>query len=315
MATKKRPTRRPQSKPSFASCHPQPSTADALIYTEYDITDEPLENRDFKRLPAQVQARIDDLYELAQRDPSTLSSLNFGVEPPQFHAGVFDTELPVDAALLGIGFLGPRGDFGLPFGQFPDAAIAQTLARQAAPFACGDIQPTAVFRRVAEVEAFDVGSRPLRCTRFLAGAFGVRVEVVANEGHLCAVGIARVQHLGDFDRPVSFGPPSAGGRLPEARQRFGEHENAGRAIAFICIIDTLAMLLRRCDRHPRLLEQRDGLFVHAQHGMLRIVGRRVGCKHFCHASHALSILLRRHPPVGDLPLRHAVFFRTLRTVS
>jgi len=69
MATKKRPTRRPQSKPSFASRHPQPSTADALVYTEYDITDESLENRDIKRLPAQVQARIDDLYELAQRDP------------------------------------------------------------------------------------------------------------------------------------------------------------------------------------------------------------------------------------------------------
>jgi tetratricopeptide (TPR) repeat protein len=69
MTAKKRPTRRPQSKPSFASRHPQPSTADALVYTEYDITDEPLDNRAIKKLPSQVQARIDDLYELAQRDP------------------------------------------------------------------------------------------------------------------------------------------------------------------------------------------------------------------------------------------------------
>ena len=36
----------------------------------YDITDEPLDNRDIKRLPSQVQARIDDLYELAQHDPT-----------------------------------------------------------------------------------------------------------------------------------------------------------------------------------------------------------------------------------------------------
>src|SRR6266852_7979797 len=85
---------------------------------------------------------------------SAPSSLNFGVEPLQFHAGVFDAELPVNAALLGIGFLGPSCDFGLQFGQCTDAAIAQTLARQAAQFACGDMQPTAVFRRGAEVESF-----------------------------------------------------------------------------------------------------------------------------------------------------------------
>src|SRR6266702_421421 len=39
MAGKKRPPRRPPHKPSFASRHPQPSTADALVYTEYDITE------------------------------------------------------------------------------------------------------------------------------------------------------------------------------------------------------------------------------------------------------------------------------------
>ena len=70
MAAKKRKTRRPSPKPSSASRVPQPLTADALAYTEYDITDEPLDNRDIKRLPAQVQARIDDLYELAQHHPT-----------------------------------------------------------------------------------------------------------------------------------------------------------------------------------------------------------------------------------------------------
>ena len=69
MATKKRKKPRPQSKPSSASRMPQRLTSDALVYTEYDITDEPLDNRDIKKLPSQVQARIDDLYELAQHDP------------------------------------------------------------------------------------------------------------------------------------------------------------------------------------------------------------------------------------------------------
>jgi tetratricopeptide (TPR) repeat protein len=69
MAAKKRKIRRPQRKPSTTSRVPQPLTSDALVYTEYDITDEPLENRAIKKLPSQVQARIDDLYELAQHDP------------------------------------------------------------------------------------------------------------------------------------------------------------------------------------------------------------------------------------------------------
>src|SRR5215471_5919154 len=69
MAAKKRKKLRPRSKPSFTSRIHQPLTADALVYAEYDITDEPLDNRDLKQLPSQVQARIDDLYELAQHDP------------------------------------------------------------------------------------------------------------------------------------------------------------------------------------------------------------------------------------------------------
>jgi hypothetical protein len=70
MASKKCPTRRQQPKSSYASRVPQPPPPHALVYAEYDITDEPLVNRDIKKLPVQVQARIDDLYELAQRDPT-----------------------------------------------------------------------------------------------------------------------------------------------------------------------------------------------------------------------------------------------------
>jgi hypothetical protein len=69
MIAKKRPTRRPQPKPSTTSRVPQRLPSDALVYTEYDITDEPLDNRDIKKLLSQVQAHIDDLYELAQHDP------------------------------------------------------------------------------------------------------------------------------------------------------------------------------------------------------------------------------------------------------
>ena len=70
MAAKKRPTWRQPPKSSSALRVPQPLTSDALVYTEYDITDEPLDNRDIKKLPGQVQARIDELYELVLHHPT-----------------------------------------------------------------------------------------------------------------------------------------------------------------------------------------------------------------------------------------------------
>src|SRR2546426_5927836 len=66
MAAKKRHKQRQQLLPTYT---PHVPTA-PVVLSEYDITDEPLENRHIKRLPAQVQARIDDLYELAQHDPT-----------------------------------------------------------------------------------------------------------------------------------------------------------------------------------------------------------------------------------------------------
>ena len=74
----------------------------------------------------------------------------------QFDAGVFDTELPIDAALFRVGLGRPGGDLGLQFRQFTDAAAAQALARQAAQLAFGGIQPTAVLRRVTEFEPSQV---------------------------------------------------------------------------------------------------------------------------------------------------------------
>ena len=47
--------------------------------------------------------------------PSAPSSLNFGVESFQFHAGIFNAELPVDPALFGIRLVRPSCDFSLQF--------------------------------------------------------------------------------------------------------------------------------------------------------------------------------------------------------
>ena len=156
---------------------------------------------------------MENTHEICSSAPS---SLDFGVEPFQFHAGVFDAELPVHAPLLCVGFVGPSRDFLLQFDQIADATVAQALTRQATQLAFGNIQPTSVLGRVAEVDPLDGRPRLLRLEHLVERSFGVRVEVVANECHFLAIGIARVQQVSDFLRPIGFGPMLPSGGLSEA---------------------------------------------------------------------------------------------------
>src|SRR5713226_7420050 len=71
MAAKKRKKQRPQRGPTKTPHVPTaPVALHPVVLSEYEITDEALENRHIKRLPSQVQARVDELYELAQHDPT-----------------------------------------------------------------------------------------------------------------------------------------------------------------------------------------------------------------------------------------------------
>ena len=58
---------------------------------------------------ALAQSKVPSFKNLA----SALSGFDFWVEPLQFMAGVVDFELPIDATLLGVGFLGPDRNFRL----------------------------------------------------------------------------------------------------------------------------------------------------------------------------------------------------------
>ena len=74
-----------------------------------------------------------------------------------------------------------------------DQAISEALAGQATEFAFGDVQPTAVFGCVNEVEAFHIRAGLFGRKRFVEGSDRMRVEVVADQCDHLAFGIARVQ--------------------------------------------------------------------------------------------------------------------------
>jgi hypothetical protein len=77
--------------------------------------------------------------------------------------------------------------------------------------------------------------------------------------------------------------------------------------AFVFVIDTFAMLLRRGERHFGLLQQLHRLLVHAQHRVLRIVRFLASFEHLFHAGDELGVLLGRNHPVLDSALGHAIY--------
>ena len=141
---------------------------------------------------------------------------------------------------------------------------------------------SAVFRRVAELEATNQLPGPGRLEHFVEGALGVRVQVVAHQDDLLALGVAALQQAGHLHCPVRLRAPGPRRRLPPARQRLGEQEDRGRARPFVIVVDTAGSMRRGGHRRARLLDQLHRLFM---------CGRLQKCKPF------LKLLLAQSAPV------------------
>jgi hypothetical protein len=102
------------------------------------------------------------------------------------------------------------------------------VASQAAEFTFRDVEPAAMSRSVDELDASNILACLVRREDFVERSAGVSIQIVAHEDHVIVAGIAFVQQVGDFQRPVGVGSSGSGGRLTKARKRFREHENAGR---------------------------------------------------------------------------------------
>ena len=172
-----------------------------------------------------------------------------------------------------------------------------------------------VFRRVAELDATNQFPCPGRLEHFVEGARRVRVEVVAHQGDLRAVGVAPLQQRGDLQRPVRLRTPGPGRRLTPTRQRLAEQEDRGRTGPFVFVVDAARPLRRGGQRRAHFLDQLHRLLVHAHDGTIRIVRFLIQIQDLFHVRHELGIGLRRDHPILDFPLRQLVFFSVRRMVS
>ena len=142
---------------------------------------------------------------------SGASRQNLRIDGLELAARVADLHLPVDAALPAVAVDGPRRHFPVQRRKVADAASVQALARHRTQFVLGDVQPAPVLRRVAELEATNQFPSPDRLEHFVERPLRVRVEVVADQGDLRALGVAAPPA---GRRPPPPSPPSYAGRAP-----------------------------------------------------------------------------------------------------
>src|SRR5712691_4378075 len=90
-------------------------------------------------------------------------------------------------------------------------------------------------------------------------------------------------------------------------KRLGKHEHAGRARAFVFIVDTTRMVRGGGDWHASFLQQLHRLFVHAHHRKPRVIRLRVCLQHVFHARDKFAVGFRGDDPVLNLARRHAIF--------
>src|SRR6266436_5878976 len=253
--------------------------------------------------------------ELMKWTSSALSIFNFRVEGREFGACVVDLELPIDPTLLLVTRRGPRGGFRRKLLGVAKPAVVQTLTRQRAQFVFRNVEPTAVLGRVPTLEPPDQLPCPHRVKRLVKRAHRVRVYIVADHEHFVRLRVTRPQQGLHLYRPIHLGalPPHAD--MAPSLQRLGKHEHAGRACAFVLVVDTPGMVLRGGEGHAGFLQPLHRLFVHAHHGKPRVIRLRVRLSHVFHARDKFAVGGRRDDPVLNLARGHAVFFSIFLRVS
>ena len=247
--------------------------------------------------------------------PSTPSCFNCRIQLLEAHAGVRGTELPVDTRLDGVAGLRPRGDLRVNL-FLRGHARGQGLARQDAQLRFGPVEPAAVPGRIHQTYALRQAARFGGREGVVERGVGMGIQVVADQSQVLRLTVARVIHQRlDLVRPV-HGRASGGsvGRAPRAQRLHEQPEGAGAVPHIFVVVGGGPSRLRGL-RRPHFGQPLFELFVHADHGMARIVRQAVEIQHYFHRGHEGRLAHGRVAASHPAPERQVVFFSVRRTVS
>src|ERR1700686_3591587 len=113
---------------------------------------------------------------------------------------------------------------------------------------------------------------------------------------------------------IDGGPALGGFHMAPAFERREHHEQVGRAIAFILVIDPRRLALLDRHRKARFLDQLLGGLVQADQGTIRIMRPCVNGQHLLHGGYECTVRFRRDDPLFLEMRLERVFFKTRQIV-
>src|SRR5260370_37416074 len=110
---------------------------------------------------------------------SALSQLNCKVNRFEFRTSIVDPHLPVNATLGGVDIVRPGFCFLTQTGDISEAAVCDALVRERTQCILSDVHPTAMLRRVAELEGSPQAATTVRGKRVIEPALGAGGDAVS----------------------------------------------------------------------------------------------------------------------------------------
>ena len=191
----------------------------------------------------------------------------------------------------------------------------QTLSCQHAELTLSDVQPTAVIRRIHELQLVEQGARLLWFEGLVQRRPGVRTEVVHHHCDPLRLWIVF------FNQPAH---PFCPGRRRMVRRYIGAapiiewrvvHQQVSHPVALVLRVVAGYLAGTRLLRWPHLLHALLARLIHADHRMRCIVRLGIYLQDVLHPAHEGRVLLWRDAPHLLSPRLDLVFFSTWRTVS
>src|ERR671918_477477 len=149
----------------------------------------------------------------------------------------------------------------------------------------------------------------------IQGRWLVGVQVVHDQHDLLGLRVLLIDHLAEQMGEVHRRAPLRHLHPPLPRQRLEDHEQIGRALALVLVIDALRLPRRHRDGQAGFCHQLFAGLIHAHLRAPGIVGTHVDLQHIFHSTDKLGIGLRRNHPLFVLPRFEVVFLSVVRTHS
>src|SRR5215207_995017 len=231
----------------------------------------------------------------------------------QFVPRILGCKAPLDLGARGVALVFQLLDLSPERLLVADPPV-EALAAEDAQLDLGDVEPTAMLRRVMELQLPQYAPRLRGRERLIQRGRAVRVQIIEHDADNLRPRVGFVRQPLHLTGEVLHRPLLRHLDMPVAALRLTEEEEVTHPLTAVLVVVTLRLTRRGRQWRARLGDQLLACLVKADDGALLIVGFFIQVQHVFHAGDELGVDLADTPLLFQ-PRLEFVFLSTWRTVS